>query len=338
MPVGQKAPTLNMSKILRQLGYRTGQSRYVTYYREPLYGKDDYGVENTTIKVNELLLPGVSSYIRTRVTKDFVIQAGGGNIVGTADIYLPRLNTLKNFPNFDQDNNLYFNNVEGWDKIYDLDQYAFNVPSSGAGNWSGSMGVPTSDGESVLYTLTGAVGGETLTYSSSATNGQFGGQNILEGNRIQFQILGGDDTVYLSKMENIVVSSSTESTLSYTPGSAVPLTSGAFIYIDVPYASGGYINESGSLPPDVDTTSIYTQGVRYPVTVASGETGYNYDYDLRKFTFTLSGTGDVKIRLFSFYRAIEWSVHSIRDYTDEYMCLECVRTVGKRDSLRRAYA
>ena len=34
MPVGQRAPTLNMSKLLRQIGYRTGQSRKITYYRE----------------------------------------------------------------------------------------------------------------------------------------------------------------------------------------------------------------------------------------------------------------------------------------------------------------
>jgi hypothetical protein len=30
MPVGQRAPTLNMSKLLRQLGFRTGQSRKLT--------------------------------------------------------------------------------------------------------------------------------------------------------------------------------------------------------------------------------------------------------------------------------------------------------------------
>ncbi len=333
MPVGQRAPSINMSKILRQLGFRTGQSRKVTYYRAPIYGRDAYGVENTTVAVNEIVVPNIQSYIRTQVTKDFVIQRGGGNIIGSALVYLPRLDTLKNFPNMDQANNVYFNDVEGWDRMIDVDREIFTVPTSGTDGWSSTAGDFTSDGESLLYTLTGA---QTLTYSSSATSGQYGRQNILETDRIRFQLYANASDLYLTQMKNTVISGSTEYTLTYSGSSPLPLTSGGYITVDVPYASGGYINTSGSLSPDTDTTSIYTSGTRYPYIVTSGN-NFDYVYDLSKFGFTLSGTGQVKIRLCNFYRGINWSVHSIRDYNDEYICLECVRTSGKRQSLRRAY-
>ena len=57
-------------------------------------------------------------------------------------------------------------------------------------------------------------------------------------------------------------------------------------------------------------------------------------------TLDVSGnasTDTVTVKNVNFYKEIEWSVHSVKDYTDEYMCLECVRTVGKRQSIRRAY-
>ena len=39
---------INMSGLLKKLSFRTGQSRRVVYYRPPIYGKDNYGVESNT--------------------------------------------------------------------------------------------------------------------------------------------------------------------------------------------------------------------------------------------------------------------------------------------------
>ena len=173
MPVGQRMPTLNMSRILRNLGYRTGQSRKMTYYRYPIYGRDNYGVENDSIKVNEILIPNVQGYVRTQTTKNFTIIKGGGNIVGAANIYLPRLETLKNFPNFDQDNNVFFNEVEGWDVLYDVDRIVYPVVTSGTSDWyTGTLsgGSFTSDGEALTIDLGGLGANYSGTVFHSGTN------------------------------------------------------------------------------------------------------------------------------------------------------------------------
>ena len=147
MPVGQRAPTLNMSKLLRQLGFRTGQSRKLTYYRDAIFGRDDYGVETTTVAVNELQIPNIQAYVRTIMTKNFTLEREGSNIVGASMMYLPRLSTLKEFPNLNQSNNVYFNDVEGFDTIIDVDHNVLNIPTSGTGNWTPTGCTIASDGE-----------------------------------------------------------------------------------------------------------------------------------------------------------------------------------------------
>jgi len=314
MPVDQVAPTINMSKLLRQLGHRTGQSRKVVFYREPIYGKDSYGVENTTVVVDEIVVPEVQAYIRTQISKDFVIQKGGGNIVGSALIYLPRLNTLKNFPNLDQDNNIYFNEIEGWDKIIDKDRVVYSVPTSGEAGWTASAGSLVSDGESVDTTFTG---NGNVTYTTTA-------KNTLEADRLQFQIYGSGG-VQLNNTR-VYHGNTTSGTLDIN-NTNFALTDNTWLTVDVPFLSG---TASGS---------IYQGGSRASVTFTPAAS-FDYEDDFRTFRIEYSAdSGDtLKIRNIKYYKSTEWSVHSVRDYTDEYMCLECVRTAGKRDSRRRAYA
>jgi len=85
-----------MTGLLKRLSFQTGQSRKVTYYRPPVYGKDNYGVETDTISAQEIIIPDVRAYIRNRTDKSFVQQRAGHNITGKADIFLPNLRTLKN--------------------------------------------------------------------------------------------------------------------------------------------------------------------------------------------------------------------------------------------------
>lgn len=321
MPVGQRAPTLNMSKILRQVGYRTGQSRKITYYRSPIYGKDDYGVENTTIAVNEIIVPDVQAYIRTLTTKDFVIQQGGGNIVGNALIYLPRLETLKNFPNMDQANNIYFNEIEGWDKIIDKDRVVYRIPTSGTTDWA-TDGTATfsSDGEALTAT-TGVLFTNGITYTPTSP------VNTLEANRVRFKIrISGGSTNKLRYYASYNGGSSANHYILWDQDPDFALTNDTWLSVDTPFISG------------TSATSIYQEGTRHPVEITSGSS-FDYKGDLNKFTFNVEASeAAVQLKEIEFYKSIDWSVHSIRDYNDEYMCLECVRTSGKRQSLRRAYA
>ena len=66
-----KITPFNMSRILRKLNYRTGQARRVTYYRPPVYSRDDYGVEASGLAVNELVMPDTLAYVRLRITKSW---------------------------------------------------------------------------------------------------------------------------------------------------------------------------------------------------------------------------------------------------------------------------
>ena len=63
---------INMSGLLKKLSFRTGQSRKIVYYRPIIFGKDEYGVENNSIIVNEINVPSVPAYIRNIVDKDYV--------------------------------------------------------------------------------------------------------------------------------------------------------------------------------------------------------------------------------------------------------------------------
>ena len=89
----------------------------VTYHRPAIYKTDDYGVPSGTIGSQEILLPDLPAIIRPALTADYSQQAMGSNIIGAARVYTPNIETIKNIPNFDQDNNTDFNEIEGWDKL-----------------------------------------------------------------------------------------------------------------------------------------------------------------------------------------------------------------------------
>jgi len=341
MPVGQRAPTLNMSKLLRQIGYRTGQSRKITYYRDAIFGRDDYGVETTTVAVNELQLPNVQAYIRTVMTKNFTLEREGSNVVGASMIYLPRLSTLKGFPNFNQQNNVYFNDVEGFDTIIDIDHEVFEVPTSGTTSWTGTGCTLTSDGEALTATLTAT--GATIEYATNS--------NTLEAGRIAFQAQASGG-VHIKNIYsyNGGATDATPNVVNYQNTTGVPVYTNAYLPIDIPWGSGNWTNINASTTAASGTTSIYASGTRYQYMIkdadgvnagVSGAAGFNYNYtgNLRKFKVTVSGTigNTIKLRQARYYQPIYWQVQGIKEYNDEYMALKCIRTYGPRQSLRRAY-
>jgi len=231
------------------------------------------------------------------------------------------LETLKNFPNMDQDNNVYFNEIEGWDKIIDKDRVVYRIPTSSSTNWTGT-GSTASDGESVTLTASGdgnLLYGDDLGLTA----------NTLEANRVRFK-LRGSGSVELKAVRSYNGGTASPNRLNWDNDNFILLDDN-WLSIDLPFVSG-----AGDYP--ASSSSIYQTGTRYNVAITSGSS-FDYIDDLKIFRVEYNAdSGDtLQIKDVEYYKSIDWSVHSIRDYNDEYMCLECVRTVGKRDSLRRAY-
>tara|TARA_R110002051_G_scaffold49547_1_gene96671 strand:+ start:752 stop:1768 length:1017 start_codon:yes stop_codon:yes gene_type:complete len=331
---GVRPGSINMGRVLRHLRYRTEQSRIVTYYRPPIYDKDDYGVETTVENTPEILIPRLSALIRPSMTADYQLQKSGHNIVGAARVYTPNIQTIKNpildsddvnVNNFDQTvgkSNIVFNEIEGWDRFIDIGRYIYQVPTSATTNWaSGSANATFStDGQTLTATL-GATFLGTFNYAITATN-------TLEADRFQFQIkASGASTMELINFATYNGGTTTQA-LTYTPA-LITIPTNSWLSIDVPFSSGSID----------DGTTLYKDGNRYAVTMASGAS-FNDESDFVKFEFKVDGKEDgnkVYIKGLRFYKSISWHVHSAKELNRDYMIFNCVRVTGARDSRRRAY-
>ena len=239
---GVRPGALNMNRVFRALRYRTEQAQKVTYNRPPIYKTDNYGVPSGTIGSQEILVPDLPAIIRPTVTADYQQERQGNNIIGAARIYTPNITTIKNLPNFDQDNNTNFNEIEGWDRLITNYRTIFYVPTTGTTNWTTDNGTITSDGESITNTLS-ANGYVRYTATS---------KNALEADRLRFKIKT-NVTLTLTTF-TIINAAGSPQTLTYTP-TALTIPSGNWLTVDVPYISG------------TSATSIYRDGTRYAVSV-----------------------------------------------------------------------
>jgi len=310
---GVRPGALNMNRVFRALRYRTEQAQKVTYNRPPIYKTDDYGVPSGTIGSQEILVPDLPAIIRPTVTADYQQERQGNNIIGAARIYTPNITTIKNLPNFDQDNNTNFNEIEGWDRLITNYRTIFYVPTTGTTNWTTDNGTITSDGESITNTLS-ANGYVRYTATS---------KNALEADRLRFKIKT-NVTLTLTTF-TIINAAGSPQTLTYTP-TALTIPSGNWLTVDVPYISG------------TSATSIYRDGTRYAVSVGGT---YDYEQNVNKIQLNYTGftgvTNTVQVKELEFYKSVSWHVHSLKDMTDGYIIFNCVRTRGRDDARRRAY-
>jgi len=314
---------LNMTRLLKRLQFRSGQSKNVVYFRPAIYGKDSYGVETGDIVVPDINLPEVPAYIRVYQQQDFVLQQGGSNIIGAARVYLPRLDVLKNNPNFDQTNNVYFNQVEGWDRIIDKERNVYTIPVSTTAGWSGAQmnATYTTDSGTTITATVGADSEGYLLYSS-------GSKNVLESDRYTFQIKSSGATRL--NAFSIWGGGSSNYEISYTidsPGLMVPASD--WLTVDVPYTSGTVGVSS----------SIWISGTRYGVAVTTGSRfTYLSGSEYHRWNVSSSASGNkVYLRNANMYKSVEWNVRRVDDYNAEYVVLDCVRNRGKIDSVRRAF-
>ncbi len=311
---GVRPGALNMNRVFRALRYRTEQAQKVTYHRPAIFDTDDYGVPSgTTAASPEILIPDLPAIIRPAVTADYQQQKQGSNIIGAARIYTPNITTIKNLPNFDQDNNTNFNEIEGWDRLITNYRTIFNPATSGTTNWSTDEGTITSDGESITNTLSG---NGYIRYTATS-------KNALEADRLRFKIKT-NFTATITTF-SVVNAAGSPQTLTYTPTS-LTVPSGNWLTVDVPYISG------------TTATSIYRDGTRYAVSVGGT---YDYETNVDKLQVNYTGygaaTNTIQLKEVEFYKSVSWHVHSLKDMTDGYIIFDCVRTRGRNDSRRRAY-
>ena len=310
---GVRPGALNMNRVFRALRYRTEQAQKVTYHRPTIFKTDDYGVPAGATGSAEILVPDLPAIIRPTVTADYQQERQGNNIIGAARIYTPNITTIKNLPNFDQDNNTNFNEIEGWDRLITNYRTIFYVPTTGTTNWTTDNGTITSDGESITNTLS-ANGYVRYTATS---------KNALEADRLRFKIKT-NFTLTLTTF-TIINAAGSPQTLTYTP-TALTIPSGNWLTVDVPYISG------------TSATSIYRDGTRYAVSVGGT---YDYEQNVNKIQLNYTGftgvTNTVQVKELEFYKSVSWHVHSLKDMTDGYIIFNCVRTRGRDDARRRAY-
>ena len=309
---GVRPGALNMGRVFRALRYRSEQAQYVVFHRPEIFKIDNYGVPTNVGGSEELLLPDLPAIIRPTLTADYQRQREGNNIIGAARIYTPNITTIKNYSNFDQDNNTDFNEIEGWDRLITNYRTVFSVPTTGTTNWTTDNGTITSDGESITNTLS-ANGYVRYTATS---------KNALEADRLRFKIKT-NLTLTLTTF-TIINAAGSPQTLTYTP-TALTIPSGNWLTVDVPYISG------------TSATSIYRDGTRYAVSVGGT---YDYEQNVNKIQLNYTGytgvTNTVQVKELEFYKSVSWHVHSLKDMTDGYIIFNCVRTRGRNDSLRRA--
>tara|TARA_R110000751_G_scaffold9361_7_gene35366 strand:- start:5562 stop:6587 length:1026 start_codon:yes stop_codon:yes gene_type:complete len=332
---GVRPGALNMGRIFRALRYRTEQAKYAVYHRPAIYVTDAYGVPSGTIGSEELLLPDLPVIIRPGVTADYQQQRQGSNIIGAARVYTPNITTIKSSTggigahNFSQPMNPNFNEIEGWDRFITSQRTIRPIETDVTGSvangaWTASNGAITTDGESITNTTT--ANGNTIFTAGSI-------DNILEADRLRFKI----KTNFDAELTVITITNQSLHTLTYTvtngpPGINLDEHTGDWFTVDLPFVSG------------TTSTSIYSVGDQYTVTVADGG---NFDYEKDLKTVTVANTGydepvgqssyTVSFKEMEFYKSISWHVHSLKDMTDGYMIFDCVRTQGRNDSRRRAY-
>ena len=333
---GVRPGSINMARILRHLRYRSDQSRRVVYHRPPIYDRDSYGVETTTINTEEILIPSLSALIRPTVTADYQLQKQGNNVIGAARVYTPNIETIKNFPNFDQtvgQSNIDFNEIEGWDRFIDVSRNVYTVTTNATTNWTSGSADATfsSDGQ----TLTAELGTDyegTLEYALSPA------VNTLEADRIRFDIkASGASNIELTdfRIFNSGTSGDGNKDLVYAPTS-LSIPTGSWLTVDVPFVSGTQVGST----PVASGTSIYSAGNRYAVTVTSGAS-WDYEANMEQFRFNISGAASgnkVYFKGIRFYKSLSWHVHSTKELNTDYMIFNCVRTTGARDTRRRAYS
>ena len=306
-----KMGSINMAKAIRRIGHRSGQARKMTFYRDAIESKDDYGVEIDTIAAgNEgLTIPNIDAFISPITTSSDALTRAGHTVMGKASLYIPSLSTIKNNILGISDSGVHnarlssFNELESKDILYDMEKIIFSQDSA------------SSD----------ATNSETYTLTANTP--------CFEGDRLQFKVTDDGGT---NRVTTVVLNASGGKTLTWTFDSNTNFDNAKYHIIDLPLSGVSasdkayyiYVPSSGATGIRTATATI---GSSFDITDIDGETN-----TLTNVVITSNSTGmttkDLRI-----YKAGEWRIDEIKEYRDEFMDLQCSKIRGERGSRRKAY-
>ena len=308
-----KTGSINMAKAIRRIGHRSGQARKMTFYRDAIESKDDYGVDIDTITSgNEgLTIPNIDAFLSPIITSSDAFTRAGHTVIGSANLYIPSLSTIKNNVLGISDSGTHsarlssFNELESKDILYDM--------------------------EKVIYSADSPTSGNTYTLPSNTS--------CFEGDRLQFKVTDDGGT---NRVTTVVLNASGGRTLTWTFDSNTNFDNAKYHIIDLPLSGVSasdkayyiYVPSSGASGIRTATATI---GSSFDIKDIDGESsGGPSNITLTNVVITSNGTGmttkDLRI-----YKAGEWRINAVKEYRDEYMKLSCAKIRGERGSRRRAY-
>ena len=319
-----KTGSINMAKAIRRIGHRSGQARKMTFYRDAIESKDEYGVETDTIAAGNqgLTIPNIDAFLSPITTSSDALTRAGHTVMGNASLYIPSLTTIKNNILGVTDSGAHntrlssFNEIESKDILYDMEKIVYSADSASSSTTSG-----------------GKVNSETYTLPSNTP--------CFEGDRLQFKVKERlEDT---NRLTTIVLNSSGGKSLtwSFIDTSNPNFEDTKYHIIDIPlsnistgdrayyiYTQPGGANGIRTLDATVNNS--------FDITDIDGETNTLTNIVITSSNPSLSCGGLITKDL-RIYKAGEWRIDEIKEYRDEYMELQCSKIRGERGSRRRAY-
>ena len=302
-----KTGSINMAKAIRRIGHRSGQARKMTFYRDAITSKDNYGVQIDTIASgNEgLTIPNIDAFVSPIITSTDSLTRAGHTVMGSATLYIPSLSTIKNNVLGINDSGAHnarlssFNELESKDILYDMEKIIYSADS------------PTSS--------------NTYTLPSNTP--------CFEGDRLQFKVTDDDGT---NRVTTVVLNASGGKTLTWTFDSSTNFDNAKYHIIDLPLSGVDasdkayyiYVPSSGATGIRTATATI---GSSFDIKDIDGETN-----TLTNVVITSNATG-MTTKDLRLYKSGEWRIENVKEYRDEYMELGCTKIRGERGSRRRAY-
>jgi hypothetical protein len=311
-----KTGSMNMAKAIRRIGHRSGQARKMTFYRDAIESKDEYGVEYDTVASgNEgLTIPNIDAFVAPIITSSDNFTRAGHTVVGSATIYIPALSTIKknvlgiNSAGDTTARLASFNELESKDILYDMEKIIYT--------------------SSTVVKTTVTVTNDRHTYSFPSNTAGF------EMDRLQVKVTDDDTT---NRIISIVVNASGGKSLTWAFDSDINFDNAKYHIINLPLTNVStgdkayciYVPSSGATGIRTVTATV---GSSFDIKDINGETGTS----LTSVVIISSATG-MTTKDLHLYKAGEWRIENIKEYRDEYMELGCTKIRGERGSRRRAY-
>ena len=306
-----KTGSINMAKAIRRIGHRSGQARKMTFFRDAITSKDNYGVQIDTIASgNEgLTIPNIDAFISPIITSSDSLTRAGHTTVGAATLYIPSLSTIKNNILGINDSGVQtarlssFNELESKDILYDMEKIIYSADSASAD----------------------ATNSETYTITANTP--------CFEADRLQFKVTDDGGT---NKITTVKLNASGSKDLTWTFHNSNNFDNAKYHIIDLPLSGVSasdkayyiYVPASGEALIKEVTATL---GSSFDIKDIDGETN-----TLTNVVITSDSTG-MTTKDLRLYKIGEWRIEDIKEYRDEYMELGCTKIRGERGSRRKAY-